>query len=88
VDEISYSNISTTEQLSSTYGLQSKASGSPFCICEISMNYLILLEQNYMEVLLTQAYALESEIDLIGYKNEPADCKMTIYRALGVDGNK
>lgn len=75
--------LSNIDNLSSTYGLQSKQVEALSASVSISNELFNSARADYMEVLLTQRDALESKFDLIDTKMNQLIAKVTIYRALG-----
>jgi len=75
--------LSNIDNLSNTYGLQSKQVEALSESVNISNELFNSARADYMEVLLTQRDALESKFDLIDTKMNQLIAKVTIYRALG-----
>jgi outer membrane protein, multidrug efflux system len=75
--------LSSIDNLSNTYGLQSKQVEALSESVSISNELFNSARADYMEVLLTQRDALESKFDLIDTKMNQLIAKVTIYRALG-----
>jgi NodT family efflux transporter outer membrane factor (OMF) lipoprotein len=75
--------LSNIDNLSNTYGLQSRQVAALAESVNISNELFNSARADYMEVLLTQRDALESKFDLIDTKMNQLIAKVTIYRALG-----
>jgi len=75
--------LSNIDNLSNSYGLQSKQVEALSESVNISNELFNSARADYMEVLLTQRDALESKFELIDTKMNQLIAKVSIYRALG-----
>lgn len=75
--------LSMIKNMTKTYDLKSKQVDALNMSITISNDLFRSARADYMEVLLTQRDALESEFDLIEAKMKQMNAKVNIYRALG-----